>query len=338
MCVHSCSVSTDHPRRSASKMAHMRRSVGTTSSLRERRLGLPLPRGRRRAPEQSALAAAELERSHALEERLLERAPDGHRLAHRLHLGRERAVRLGELLEVPARNLDDDVIDRRLERGGREPRDVVGDLVEVVAERELGGDLRDREPRRFRRQRRRARHARVHLDDDHPAVGGVHGELDVAAAGLDADTADDPPSGVAHPLIFLVAQRQRRRDRDAVARVHAHRVDVLDRADDDEVVGDVAHHLQLVFLPPDDRLLDQHLVDGAQAQPARHEIAEFLDVVGDAAADAAERERRPDDRRKPGGLDEVERLGQRCGPARSAAPRGRSPPSHPGTAAGLRRP
>ena len=29
-------------------------------------------------------------------------------------------------------------------------------------------------------------------------------------------------------------------------------IDVLDRADDDEVVGSVAHHLQLVFLPPDD--------------------------------------------------------------------------------------
>ena len=42
---------------------------------------------------------------------------------------------------------------------------------------------------------------------------------------------------VAHPLVFLVGQRQRRRDRDAVAGVHAHRIDVLDRADDDEVVG-----------------------------------------------------------------------------------------------------
>ena len=33
------------------------------------------------------------------------------------------------------------------------------------------------------------------------------------------------------------------------------------RADDDDVVGLVAHHLQLVLLPADDRLLDQHLAD-----------------------------------------------------------------------------
>ena len=33
--------------------------------------------------------------------------------------------------------------------------------------------------------------ARVHLDDDHPARLRVDGELDVRAAGLDADLADD---------------------------------------------------------------------------------------------------------------------------------------------------
>ena len=132
-----------------------------------------------------------------------------------------------------------------------------GNLVEVIAERELGGDLRDREAGRLRRQRRRPRHARVHLDDDHPAVRRVDRELDVRAAGLDADPADDPARRVAHPLVFLVGERQDRRDGDAVAGVHAHRIDVLDRADDDEVVGDVAHHLELEFLPADHRLLDR---------------------------------------------------------------------------------
>ena len=122
-----------------------------------------------RLRQQQALLA-ELERSHALEKRLLERAPDRHRLAHRLHLRRQRAIGLRKLLEVPSRNLRHDVVDRRLERRGREPRDVVGNLVEVIAERELGGDLRDRESRRLRRQRRRARDARVHLDDQHAAV------------------------------------------------------------------------------------------------------------------------------------------------------------------------
>jgi hypothetical protein len=42
--------------------------------------------------------------------------------------------------------------------------------------------------------------------------------------------------------------------------VHAHGVHVLDGADDDAVVAQVAHHLQLVLLPADERHLHQHLV------------------------------------------------------------------------------
>ena len=53
----------------------------------------------------------------------------------------------GQLLERPARELGDDVVDRRLERRRRLARDVVAHLVEPVPDRELGGDLRDRETR-----------------------------------------------------------------------------------------------------------------------------------------------------------------------------------------------
>ena len=83
-----------------------------------------------RWPNSSPLAA-ELERAERLQEGFLEGAADRHRLAHRLHLRGQRAIGLRELLERPARNLDDDVVDRRLERRRRQPRDVVGDLVEV---------------------------------------------------------------------------------------------------------------------------------------------------------------------------------------------------------------
>src|SRR5262245_41591063 len=134
---------------------------------------------------------AELERTHALQERFLEGSTDGHRFPDRLHLRRQRAIGLRELLEIPARNLDDDVIDRRLERGWRDARDVVGDLVEVVAQRKLGCDLGDRKAGRFRCQRRRPRDTRVHLDDDHAPVLGVHRELDVRPSRLDSHPADD---------------------------------------------------------------------------------------------------------------------------------------------------
>ena len=79
-------------------------------------------------------------------------------------------------------------------------------------------------------------HPRVHLDHDHPAGRRVDRELDVAAAGVDADLAQHRDAEVAHPLVLPVGQRHRRRHGDRVAGVHAHRVDVLDRADHDHVV------------------------------------------------------------------------------------------------------
>ena len=78
-----------------------------------------------------------------------------------------------ELLERPARHLDDHVVERGLEAGRRLARDVVGDLVERVADGQLGGDLGDRKAGRLGGQRRAARDARVHLDDDDLAGLGV---------------------------------------------------------------------------------------------------------------------------------------------------------------------
>ena len=114
--------------------------------------------------------AALLERAERLLQRRREVAADRHGLADRLHGGGEGGVGGGELLEREPRHLDDDVVERRLEAGRRDPRDVVRDLVEAVADGELRGDLRDREARGLRGERRRARHARVHLDDDDAPV------------------------------------------------------------------------------------------------------------------------------------------------------------------------
>src|SRR5581483_11717101 len=83
-----------------------------------------------------ALRLPPLER---LQERLREGAAETERLAGRAHLGAERARRAGELVEVEAGRLDGDVVERRLEGGRRLPRDVVGQLVERVADREQRG-------------------------------------------------------------------------------------------------------------------------------------------------------------------------------------------------------
>ena len=253
-----------------------------------------------------------LQPAQRLLQAFLEGAADRHHFADRLHRGGQRGRGAGEFLEGEARDLGDDVVDGRLERGRRRAAgDVVVDLVQRVADRELGCDLGDRKAGRLRGQRRGARHARVHLDHDHAAVGRIDAELHVGAAGLDADLAQHRDRGVAHDLVFLVGQRQRRRDGDGIAGVHAHRIEVLDRADDDAVVLLVAHHLHLELFPAEHALLDQDFVGGGGIEAALDDVEKLFLVVGDAAAGAAHGEGGTDDRRQADLGQRHQRFGQR---------------------------
>ena len=81
--------------------------------------------------------------------------------------------------------------------------------------------------------------------------------------------------------------------------MHAHRIKILDRADDDAIVLAVAHDLHFEFFPTEQRLFDQQLVRGRQVEPALAQVDELVLVVGDAASGTAQGERRADHRRKP---------------------------------------
>ncbi len=256
-------------------------------------------------------ARVELAAAHRLGERLLEGAADRHHLADALHVRREDRVGATELLEGEARALDDDVVDRRLEARRRAHRDVVRDLLERVADRQARGDLRDREPGRLRGQRRGARDARVHLDDEDLLGLRVDRELDVGAAGLHADRADDGHRLVAQLLVEVVGERLLRGDGDAVARMHAHRVEVLDRADDHAVVVAVAHDLELELAPPEHGLVEQHLPDRRRVEAAADDLAELLLAARDAPAAPAEGERGPHDRGQADRGEMTERLLER---------------------------
>ena len=87
-----------------------------------------------------------------------------------------------------------------------------------------------------------------------------------------------------------------------VAGVDAHGVEVFDGADDDAVVGLVAHDFHLVFLPAEQRFFDEDFVDGRKFDAALGDFFKFLAVVGDAAAGAAEREGGADDEREAADL------------------------------------
>ena len=80
--------------------------------------------------------------------------------------------------------------------------------------------------------------------------------------------------------------------------MHTHRVEVLDGADDDAVVLLVTDHLHLVFLPADQRLVDQQFAGRRQVETAGADFLELFTVVGDAATGTAHGEGRADDARE----------------------------------------
>ena len=150
----------------------------------------------------------------------------------------------------------------------------------------------------------------IHLDDHHAPVVRIDGELDVRSAGLDADLANDGDGGIAHGLIFAIGKRLRRSHRDGVASVRAHGIEIFDGADDDDVVGQIAHQLQFIFFPAEHGFFQQHFVNRREIEAARQQFQQLFAVVGNAAAGAAERERRPQDHREADLAAEVDAVFQ----------------------------
>src|SRR5690606_16112014 len=129
----------------------------------------------------------------------------------------------------------------------------------------------------------------------------------VRAAGFDADFTQYRHRGVTHDLILFVGQRLSWRNGDRVAGVDTHRIEVLDRADDDAVVVFITHHFHLVLFPANQRLIDQQLFGWGEIQTALANLFELFTVVGDAATGAAHGKGRTDDAR----IAHVSRHGQR---------------------------
>src|SRR5881398_3123429 len=88
----------------------------------------------------------------------------------------------------------------------------------------------------------------------------------VRTARLDADFANNRSRSVAHALKFLVRQRLRGSHGNRIAGMHAHGVEIFDRADNHEVVAKIAHHLEFIFLPAEDGLFDERFVNRAHVQ------------------------------------------------------------------------
>ena len=230
---------------------------------------------------------SDLQGAEAFQQGLLEGPSDGHDLPGALHLGSEVAVHGAELVEGPAWDLDDHVVDGRLEGGIGGAGDLVGDLVEGVSDGDLGGDPGDGVSGRLGCEGGGPGHTGVDLDQAVVPVGGVECELDVAAS-LDPEGADDLQRGGSEALVVVIREREAGGDDYALPCVDTHGVEVLHVADDDAVVRGIPHDLVLVLLPSEDALLDEDLVDPGVGESAGADVLQLLLVVGDASAGSSE--------------------------------------------------
>ena len=261
-------------------------------------------RGQRGAEVAAEADSPDFQRTQPFLERFLESPANGHGLTHALHGGGQFVLGSGELLKGEAGNLDHAVVDGGFEGRGGFAGNVVAELVQRIADGQLGRDLGDGEAGRLGSQRGGTGHAGVHLDDHEFAVSGIDAELHVRSAGLHTDFAHDGEGGVAHLLIFAVREGLRRGHGDGVAGVHAHGVHVFDGAHDHAVVRGITHDFHLKFFPADDRLLDHDFAHRAGGQAVARDFLKVFHIVGDTAARAAERKGGADDHREGhGGTD-----------------------------------
>ena len=219
---------------------------------------------------------------------------DAHGLAHRLHGGSQGVIGTRELLKSKARGLDNDVVQGGLEGGLGLAGDVVLHLVQGVADGELGRQLSNWETGGLGCQRGGTGHARVHLDDDDAAVIRVDRKLDITAASIDADLADDGNAQVTHLLELTVSEGQRRGDGDGIAGVHAEGVDIFDGGNNYDVVVTIAHELELVFLPAQDGFLNEHVGLRGCGQAAAGNAIQVLIIEGQTGAQTTHGEGRAD--------------------------------------------
>ena len=240
-----------------------------------------------------------LQPAQRLLQRFLEGPADRHHLAHRLHRGGEQRLGLGELLEGEARDLGDDVVDRGLERGRRGAGDVVLDLVQRVADGELGRDLGDREAGGLGRQRassaRRAGSSRSRSSARRrgrsrtgrwsrryrPRSRAGPRSRRRASAGIPCRSGSAPGatvmlSPVWTPIGSMFSIEQTMMQLSARSRTTS---------------------ISYSFQPRTDSSISTSPI-GEASRPEATICVELLAVVGDAAAGAAQREGGPDDRRQ----------------------------------------
>ena len=76
--------------------------------------------------------------------------------------------------------------------------------------------------------------------------------------------------------------------------MHTHRVKILNSADNDTIIILISDHLHFIFLPANERLIDEQFIGGRELEAASTYLLKFFTVVCYTASTAAQGKGRPD--------------------------------------------
>ena len=217
---------------------------------------------------------------------LLKGSAHSHSLTNRLHAGGQNAAGALELDEGKARNLDHAVVDGRLKGSRSCLGDVVGNLIQRVANREQCRHLCNGEASCLGSQRRGAADTRVHLNDNDAAVSWVDRKLNVRTTAGNAYTLENSNGVVAEVLELFIGKRLSWSNGNGVSGVNTHWIEVLDGADNNTVTCGIAHDLHLNFFPTLDGLLYQYLVLWGKQEALFNNLYELFWGMSNAATRA----------------------------------------------------
>ncbi len=228
-----------------------------------------------------------LQGTDGLHEAALEALGNGHYLAGGLHLGAQEMLCGNELVEGQTRHLHHAVIQHGLEGGVGLAGHGILDLVQCVAQGDLGRYLGNGIAGGLGGQGGGTGYSGIYLDDAVLEAVRIQSVLHIAAAG-DAELGDDVQRTGSEHLVFLVRQGLGRRHHNGITGMHAHRVEVFHVADGDHVAGAVPHYLILDFLPACNGALYQHLMHTGKPQTVLQDLPALLRIGRNAAAGAAQ--------------------------------------------------
>src|SRR3989344_8350477 len=198
------------------------------------------------------------EHSYGFLQHFLETPAYRHDLAHALHLSADAGRRVLEFREVPARELEDKVVERKFKTRRCHTRNRIFYLRQSMSEREFGRDERERISCRLGGECGRARKAGVHFDDPIITRFRMQCVLNVALAD-DTKVPYRLASDLAERVVFLVGEGLRRRDDGRFSRMDTHRVEVFHVAHCYAIVCRVAHDLVLDLFPSVQIFFDKNL-------------------------------------------------------------------------------